>query len=117
MNDLKWELPLELPQVRNGTEKEFWVAVQITQVDTSEFKIVTYLAQYQNRPLILDDDDEPTTDDYLTNTDGEPMESIGWVTCKCHYEFEDFYEAIEFNADYKLIGWAEYTPPEFKGDK
>ena len=115
MKVIKWEHPALCPTVERGTEKEFWVAVEVNveAPKNNKIKVVTFLAQYQNRPY-KEGDEDVINDDYLVNTDGEYVNSIGWVTCQSHYEFDNYYELITFNEYYKLLGWAEYIPPEFK---
>ena len=116
---LEWKSPDTVPEVKEAAERLFWLAVEYKRVtphpDSKQTETFTFLAFYQNRPIELDDDGEPTNDDYLVNTDGEPMESIGWVTDKQHDEFDNYYMPIEFSDHYKLLGWAEYTPPKFTG--
>ncbi len=109
---LNWNKPEAIPQVKSGTEEQFWVAVEIDSPKHEKPKVITFLAQYQNRPY-KDGDEDLHGDDALVNTDGEYVNSIGWVTCQSHYEFDNYYELITFNENYKLLGWAEYTPPEF----
>jgi hypothetical protein len=108
---IEWKGAGAIPVVSKGAERLFWLAVEVASSD--EPKVVTFLAHYQNRPLEQDGDGEFLNDDYLTNTDGAPIESVGWVSCKEHVEFSNFYEVIKFNDEYKLLGWAEYTPPTF----
>ena len=112
--DLEWQLPGSAPAVDEGTEKEFWVAV--VSVRGGIPSIHTFLGMYQNRPLNLDEDGEPTNDDYLISDNGdngEPIGSMGWVSCKSHVDYDDFYVPLNFDESYTLLGWAEYTPPEF----
>lgn len=116
---LNWQKSELIPVVGLGDERLFWVAVEANRVNPHkqrnmiETHVVTFLAYYQNRPLQVDSDGESLDDDCLVNTDGEPVESVGWVSCKAHYEFDNFYEQLDFNDNYKLLGWAEYTPPVF----
>ena len=114
MNNLNWESPTTTPQVKVGTEKELWIAVEFTR-NGKPSEVITFLAQYQNRPYKLGDEEE-LDEDNLVNTDGEYVDSVGWVTCQSHYEFDNYYELLTFNDNYKLLGWAEYTPPEFNID-
>lgn len=109
--NLKWNKPKQLPLVEQGTENLYWVAVESKDKDGNP-KIYTFLAYYQNRPLHTDDN-EDVREDCLVDTCGDPVESIGWVDCKAHCEFDDFYEPLDFTESYKLLGWAEYTPPVF----
>lgn len=108
---MKWQKPEVTPIVPVGGEQEFWVAVEVSRNENPP-KIYTFLAQYQNRPYeegVLDEDD----DEALVNVDGEYVSSVGWVMLKSHVEFDNYYEPISFNNNYKLLGWAEYVPPEF----
>jgi hypothetical protein len=119
MKALNWQKPETTPVVPKGDELEFWVAIESTRVNphnqVSSTRTYTFLAQYQNRPLETDEDGEYLDDDYLTDVNGEPVESIGWVSCKAHDDFDNFYEKLDFNENYKLLAWAEYTAPEFNG--
>lgn len=103
----EWQSPDLIPDIPVGTESEYWIAIY----NDKTCKVVVFLANYQNRPLTYDDNGDLISDDYLVNADGDPHESIGWVTNKSHHEFDDFYEPIVFSDDYRLLGWAEYEPP------
>ena len=109
--NIKWEEPNVLPVVSVGCEEEFWLAVEINSDKLNEPKVITFLAQYQNRPYTKGDED--LDDEHLVNNDGEYVSSVGWVSCQSHCEFNNYYGLIEFNEGYKLLGWAEYTPPTF----
>ncbi len=109
-SSIQWHSPESTPAVPVDTEKEYWLAVCRPNKKTHVF-----LAYYQNRPLILDKNDEPVSDDPLISEDGEYIESIGWVNNRAHYEFSNFYEPLGFDKDYVLLGWAEYVPPVFDG--
>jgi hypothetical protein len=115
MRNLTWNKPESTPVVEHGTEEFFWIAVESRFNKDKKPKVFVFLALYQNRPLSLDEDGNPDNDDYLSDTSGEPIESVGWVENKSHYDFEDFYVPLSFNDDYKLLGWAEYVAPEFTG--
>lgn len=104
-----WNAPDAIPEVQKGSEKQFWIAT----LSKCTGKQHVYLAQYQNRPLEYDEHGELLSDDYLVSPDGEPHESVGWVSSKQHAEFDEYYELISFNDDYQLLGWAEYQPPTF----
>ena len=110
MIDVEWKDPLTTPDVNKGDEKQFWLALSITRKGVE--KIHTFLAYYQNRPY--QEGDEKEDDDALVNIDGDYINSVGWVSCKSHVEFDNYYEPITINENSKLLGWAEYTPPEFK---
>jgi len=96
---VSWRSPKTVPEVEVGTEKEYWISIYSAYAGEE----LTFLAMYQNRPL--------SEGEELETPYGEAIESIGWVTCKSHYEFDDFYEEIQFDDKYILTGWAEYTPP------
>ena len=106
MSKLKWNKPSQVPKIMTGTEELFWVAVQSKY--SEEPKV--FLAFYQDRPL------EEDNDDCLINVDGEAISSIGWVDCKEHCDFADYYTPLGFDNDYVLLGWAEYVPPLFTID-
>ena len=108
---VEWQKPESTPVVEVGDEKEFWIAIEATRPNKPA-KIYTFLAQYQNRPY-EEGEEELNGDEPLVNVDGEYISSVGWVMCKQHTEFDNFYEPISFNDNYKLLGWAEYVAPEF----
>jgi len=117
MINVKWQDPKAIPKVNAGTEEQFWMAVEAKRGD--EVKIFTFLAQYQNRPFNkerCDDDDYLDDNDALVNCYGDYINSVGWVRCQSHIEFDNYYTQITFRDDYKLLGWAEYTPPAFTSD-
>lgn len=107
---IKWNSPESIPEVKEGTEDLFWIAVV-----NDKKKQIVFLAYYQNRPLETDEDGDPANDDYLININGDPIDSVGWVDCKEHSEFDNFYTKLDFDESYKLLGWAEYDPPKFTG--
>ena len=104
----EWHKPHLVPAIKKGTEGLFWVAVR-----NGQNKVYVFDALYQNRPLETDDDGEPLDDGCLINVDGEPIESIGWVHNQQHSEFDNFYQPIDFNEHYELLGWAECKTPEW----
>lgn len=108
MSDLKWNEPTSVPSVALGTEERFWIAV------ASEYtgKTHVFLAHYQNRPYAVGSEDG--ADWVLMSEDGDYIHSVGWVSDKAHVDFENYYEQMNFSEKYKLLGWADYTPPEFK---
>lgn len=109
--NVEWNAPEATPEVKKGTEKEFWVAVYSEH--SGENRV--FIAHYQNRPVDLDDDGAPLADDFLTTPDGEPHHSVGWVLRTEHEDYDGFYTACQFSEQYRLLGWAEYEPPEFTG--
>ncbi|MEO0437901.1 MAG: hypothetical protein AAF098_13430 [Pseudomonadota bacterium] len=111
MSELVWNEPESIPQVALGTEELYWIAVDSGWTG----KIHVFLAHYQNRPYDPDDEVAAQEDWVLVDQDGGYIGSVGWVREKEHDEFNDFYSLIRFSDYYRLLGWAEYTPPEFKG--
>lgn len=110
---VNWNNPKSTPDVEKGTEKLCWLAVKAESRPP-----VVFLAHYQNRPLELDEDGEPLDEcNCLSNCDGEYIESIGWVDCKEHYEFDNFYTPLSFNKDYRLLAWAECKTPTFASNQ
>lgn len=112
MSKQRWFAPDEIPAVPEGEEVLFWIAVRSISFDGAVLEY-TRLAHYQNRPLYLDDDGEPTVDDHLTNTDGEAVESIRWVNSTEHEEFENYYTPIHFSDSYELVAWSFLATPDF----
>ena len=111
-----WHSPNELPQVEKFGSELFWIAVKWRRKTGSEPKVSVFLAHYFNKPLDLDSDGEPSDPDPHVNPDGEYVEAIGWHSKYEHYEFSGFYEAISFNENYQMLGWAEYVPPAWNGE-
>lgn len=108
---LKWNRPEAIPDVELGCETLFWIAVHLG----SSNKQHVFLAHYQNRPVTFDEDGYPLEDWALTNEDGGEFGSVGWVSRREHNDFDGYYEELTFNDEYKLLGWAEYVPPQFTG--
>ena len=109
---VKWNAPNTCPAVRKGSEKLFWLAVK------NPMGVHVFPAHFQNRPLVTDEMGNlvGNCDEWvLTSPDGDYVDSFGWVDCKSHSEFDDYYEKLEFNNDCKLLGWAEYQAPTFTG--
>ncbi|EGR2774142.1 hypothetical protein V6956_004574 [Vibrio parahaemolyticus] len=109
VNGIDWQHPLEVPVVEMGTEKEFWIAVYSEQSKRQH----VFLAHYQNRPLVHDDDGELIENDWYLDGQGELVDSVGWVEHTRHDEYDNYYTKIGFREDYRLLGWAEYEPPRF----
>jgi len=112
---VEWMSPESIPDVKLYSERQCWIACI-----NGKGKKYVYLAQYVNRPIILNDEGDPENDDYFSDTDGEPMHAVGWHSEKEHFDFDGFYEQIQFSDDYKLIGWAEYVaplPPQENGNE
>ena len=106
-----WHKPDTFPVIPKNTENEFWIVFHSNHTGKTHVK----LAIYQNRPLSLQTDGTPVDeDDCLYDCDGEPIHSVGWVSCKEHYEFESYYTALDFNSS-TLLGWAELPKPIFTG--
>jgi hypothetical protein len=108
-NKIEWNKPHLVPSIKKGTEKLCWLAVR-----NGQNKVYVFDALYQNRPLKTDDNGEYLSDDYLVNDSDEPIESIGWVHNQQHSEFDNFYQPIEFNEHYELLGWAECEKPKWE---
>jgi len=111
-----WQLPSKTPEVPKGENHLFWIAVQSQWSAGEQPRTLVYLANYINKPLELDDDGEPLDDDCHVNTDGDPISAIGWHNQYDHPDFSGYYEPIQFNEQLKLLGWAEYLPPEWNGE-
>ncbi len=107
--DIKWNNPEVAPDVELGTEKRFWIAVL-----GRAGGVFVYDALYQNRPVIIDDNDIQA-DWVVHDRDGEPHHSVGWVDSIEAEDFDYFHSEIQFTENYKLMGWAEYVKPEFTG--
>lgn len=107
----EWFTPSITPLVPMGTESLFWLAIE--SIHNGKTHKVVRLAHYQNRPLEVDENGDPTSDDHLVDADGQPIESIGWVNANEHYDFEDYYSVIEFNEEYKLVAWSYVHTPTF----
>ena len=112
MIKVDWKAPDTLPEIPEGTEEHFWLAVEVTKPN-KPVEIKTFLGQYQNRPLNQNAEVPLGDEEPLVNTDGDPVSSVGWVACQSHYDFDNFYEFINFSDEYKLMGWAEYEAPDF----
>lgn len=112
--NVTWNSPESTPNVPEGEERLFWIAVRASYHDRPTSTYVR-LAHYQNRPLIHGEDGEPISDDYLVSIDGDPMESIGWVSETEHDDFNDFYRPIEFSEVYEILAWTVCEPPAFTG--
>jgi hypothetical protein len=104
-----WNEPDSIPSVAKGTEDLFWVAVD----SRHSGKVHVFMAYYQNRPLEYHEDGV-LVDDALYDTNGDPVDSVGWVDCKEHYEFDDYYTPLSFDDDYKLLGWKECLVPVYE---
>ncbi|MFV0449822.1 MAG: hypothetical protein ACK5MF_15420 [Vibrio sp.] len=108
MTNTVWHSPETTPNIPKGTEEQFWLAVK------NKSGIQVFIAIYQNRPLELDENGELVSDDCLINTDGEPIDSVGWVVNQEHYEFDNYYTPLTFRGDSnKLLGWAKLDTPSF----
>lgn len=103
-----WNSKDTAPDVEIGTEVEYWIAVKTPE------KVYTFIALYQNKPLRLDEEGEPLDDWCLHDDCGKPLDSVGWVSSKVHYEYDDYFEKLDFHEEYELLGWTEYTPPKWE---
>lgn len=110
-----WNKPDTVPVVELGTEELCWIVVEIKN-SPIEQKQFTLLAHYQNRPRRTDEEGEVIEFDWsIYNRDSEVIDSVGWVENKVHCDFADYYDAIDFNDDFVLLGWAEFASPAFNG--
>ena len=109
-----WQSPETIPVVPKYGIEVFWLAVEATI--KGEKQIVVFDALYINKPLEYEnsDDEEPLDSDYHVDLDGHPIQAIGWHRALEHEEFSNYYEQINFNDDYVLLGWGEYLKPDFK---
>ena len=110
-----WQSPDLLPNVKDGDSETFWIAVQRNR--NGESPIFVFDAQYINKPLKFDDEDldqEEPLGDYLEDSDGRPVEAIGWYSTLSHPEYSSYYEPLSFDKDNVLLGWGEYLKPDFK---
>lgn len=109
MNEVKWNEADKTPDVAKGEEVPYWIAVK-----NDKGKVYVFMAYYQNRPLEIDNNGEIINNYTLYDINGDPVGSDGWVDPKKHVDFDEFWEQINFNEHYELLGWAEYVPPTFK---
>lgn len=100
-----WQAPDKTPPVEKFAMQLFWVAVKYNTGKTSVF-----LAHYINKPLELDEDDEPIDPDPHVDLDGEYVAAVGWHSQYEHADFSNYYEAMDFS-QMELLAWAEYVPP------
>jgi len=107
-----WNKPDQIPPVEKFAMDVYWIAVETHWRGKPE--VCVFLAHYINKPLEMDENDEPTDPNAHINEDGEYVEAIGWHSEQEHPDFNGYYSPISFNDKYKLLGWAEYLPPEFK---
>lgn len=108
-----WQSPDDKPHVPKGESEMFWIAVNSRRSDGS-FKTYVFDAQYLNQPLELNEEGEPFNENQMVDIDGDWLEAVGWYSLKEHSEFPEFYEPINFNEDYVLLGWGMYQKPDFK---
>lgn len=108
-----WQSPDEVPPVEKFEKQLFWIAVRSQYSACAEPKLAVFLAHYINKPLELDEHDEPIDPDPHVDEDGNYVAATGWHNEYDHHDFSGFYEKIHFNDQYQLLGWAEYLPPVF----
>lgn len=108
--DVAWQPASKTPEVHKGELQLFWIAVKTDQ------GVAVYLANYINKPLELDENDDPVDDDHFVDTDGQPMAAVGWHNEYDHPDFSGYYEKMQFNEHRELLGWAEYVPPVWTGE-
>ena len=112
--NVKWQSNESAPDVELGGENLFWLAVK--SIRNGVEREHTFLANYINKPMLLDDNGEITDeaqDWLLSNEWGTDVEAVGWFSSKEHPDYSDWYEPITFNENYVLLGWAEYNAPPF----
>lgn len=112
---VEWNKPELIPSVEKGEMQLFWIAVLSQWNPDQEPKQHVFLAHYVNKPLELDEDGESILPDPFEDCDGDYVSAVGWHDEHNHPDFNGYYEPITFNEQYKLLGWAEYLPPEFTG--
>jgi hypothetical protein len=105
-----WHSPDTVPAVAEGSLCLCWIAVR-QHYEGTEPRVLVFAANYINKPLFLDEDGEPTAEDYHVTADGEPVGAVGWHNEHHHPEFSAYYEEILFSDSYQLLGWSEYKPP------
>lgn len=112
---IKWQSPGSVPDVQLGGEKLFWLAVKSVRGGVEHEAV--YLANYLNKPKVYNDKGDLTDEciDWLLTNDWEEegIDAVGWFDSKAHPDYENWYEPINFNEDYVLLGWAEYNAPPF----
>ena len=114
---VEWKSPELTPDVKKYDQELFWIAVRSKWSDSEPSRTSVYLAHYINKPLELDEDGEPLSDDCFVDTDGAYMDAVGWHDQYEHHDFSGFYQKVNFSEKLVLLGWAEYQPPEFTGVK
>lgn len=109
-----WRSPNEVPPVKKFEKELFWIAVRHQRSADKDPKHAVFLAHYINKPLEFDEYDEPIDPDPHVNEDGDYVKAVGWHNEYDHHDFSGYYQPIEFNDQYQLLGWAEYVPPVFE---
>jgi len=110
--ELNWNDPEAVPDVELGTERMFIISVYSHHTGKNH----EFPAYYQNRPFDAEKALSVEPPDWTLYNDDEAVNSVGWVELKEHYEYDGFYEGINFNAQYKLMGWSEFKIPSPFGD-
>lgn len=111
---IKWQSPTTVPDVELGGEKLFWLAVK--SIRNGVEREHTFLANYLNKPKLLDENGEITDEanDWLLSNEWEnDVEAVGWFSSKEHPDYSNWYEPFTFKETYILLGWAEYNAPPF----
>ena len=111
-----WHSPTETPPVEMYDLGLFWIAVQSQYSAEQGPRTSVYLAHYINKPLTLDENDEPLDPDPHVDPYGDYIEAVGWHCEYDHPDFSRFFQPITFNDQCKLLGWAEYVPPVWNGE-
>lgn len=108
---VEWHSPEEIPDVPKNTTKNFWIAVEYPT--EREDRTLVFTAQYVNMPLELDENGESLNVEQFVDHSGDPMEAVGWYDLQVHVDYPEYYDSLDFNENYKLLGWAEYDKPDF----
>ena len=112
--NINWQSPESVPYVELGGERLFWLAVRSIRDGIERER--TFLANYLNKPKLLDESGEITDEasDWLLSNEWETdVEAVGWFSSKEHPDYSDWYEPFTFDETYILLGWAEYNAPPF----
>lgn len=101
---VQWRNPDEPPDVKLGKSQKFWLCCE-----NEKGKQYVFTADYYNYPM-----DQDNLDDHdFNDQNGDPFDAVGWFDEKLHDSYDTYVEQITFSDQYKLLGWAEYSPPYF----
>ena len=118
--NVDWKHPSQVPDVPKGETVEYWVAAKRIHKNLhGEIieRVDVFTAQYVNKPVNLDENNEPDSDDYFCDIDGYPISAVGWFGVQDHADFDDFYTPLFYTDEHILLGWAEYIKPIFAMDE